>query len=221
VRATLAAVRSDFVVHCQPVHRIVDAGWGNFIVGQPARTFTVDAIGLDSQPVTLIAARLRVVDSTIATLSGDGQLRPLRPGFTPIDVEIGDNQAGAGVTVFEQVRSLDGLRPDQRWVAVPVRLAADESLRFPLPTGLFFLALGTDSSDMPATRVFGGSSGARSPISMSVDGPIMCLPELQPGVQHTHCLARAPGATLTLARSHAGPLEKMSATLALERQEQR
>jgi hypothetical protein len=221
VRASLATIQRDFVIHCQPVHTIRGLEWGNFMVGEPARTLALDAIGLDKQPVTRIAARLRVVDSTVATLTDGGQLRPLRPGFTPIEVQIGDNFADAGVTVFEQVRSFDGLRPDQRWVVAPIRLARGESLRFPLPAGLFFLAFGADSSNVPMTRGFSSGRLAQSPVTMSVAGPIMCMPELGPGVLDTHCLARALGATLTLTRSRAEGAAEIVGTLALERQEQR
>lgn len=223
VRASLAALNRDFVIHCQPVREIRGAGWGNFVVGEPAGTLTVDAIGLDGQPVTRIAARLRVADSTIATLDASGRLRPLRPGHTSIDIEIGDRVAGAEVMVFEPVRTFEGLRPDQRWVVAPIHLRRGASIRWPLPTGLFFLVFGADSSEMPTTRGFegfGSSSITQTPISMSVAGPIMCMPELRPGVLDTHCLARGSGATLTLARSGPGAPNEIVGTLALERQEQ-
>jgi len=225
VRASLAALNRDFVIHCQPVREIRGAGWGNFVVGEPARPLGVEAIGLDGQPVTRIAARLRVVDSTVATLDGVGQVRPLRPGSTYIEVAIGDHRVlGTVVTVFEPVRTFEGLRPDQRWVVAPIRLARGASIRWPLPTGLFFLVFGADSSEMPTTRGFrgfGSGSITQSPISMSVAGPIMCMPELRPGVLDTHCLARAPGATLTIAHAGPGAPDKIVGVLALEREEQR
>lgn len=220
VRTSLATLNRDFVLHCQPVREIRGIGWDNFMVGDSASTLTVDAIGLDGQPVTRIAARLRVDDSTIATLDGDGRLRPLRAGRTGIDISIGDRVTGAGVTVFEPVRTFDGLKPDQRWVVAPIHLTRGGSLRFSLPTGLFFLAFSADSSEIPVTRGFGSRSNPQSPISMSISGPIMCMPELGPGVLDTHCLARAPGATLTVTYSGPGDSHKIVGMLALERQEQ-
>jgi hypothetical protein len=223
VRASLGPLHKDFVIHCEPVRTIRSATWGNFVVGQPPSTLTVDAIGLDGQAVTRIAARLRVEDSTIATLDSSGRLRPLRPGQTDIDIEIGDRVAGAVVTVFEPVRTFDGLGPDQRWVVAPIRLARSASIRWPLPTGLFFLSFSTDSSEVPAARGFQGLGSApighSSPISMSVTGPIMCMPELGPGVPDTHCLARGPGATLTLTYSGPGGPNEIVGSLALERQD--
>jgi hypothetical protein len=227
VRASLAPLHRDFVIHCQPVRKIRDAGWGNFVVGDPAGTLTVDAIGLDGQPVARIAARLRVEDSTIATLDSSGRLRPLRTGQTWIDIEIGDRRAGAFVTVYEPVRTFKGLRPDQRWVVAPIRLTRGASIRWPLPTGVFFLTFSADSSEVPPTRGFvglgsGSSPTVQSPVNMSVAGLIMCtrMPELQPGVLGAYCLARAPGATLILTYSGPGGPNEIVGSLALERQEQ-
>jgi hypothetical protein len=227
VRASLATLTRDFVIHCQPVRKIRDAGWGNFVVGGSASMLTVDAIGLDGQPVTRIAARLRVVDSTIATLDSSGGLRPLRPGQTWIDIEIGDRGAGAFVTVYEPIRTFEGLRPDQRWVVAPIRLARGASIRWPLPTGVFFLTFSADSSEAPPTRGFvglgsGSSPTVQSPIDMCVAGLIMCtrMAEPQPGALGAHCLARAPGATLILTYSGPGGPNEIVGSLALERQEQ-
>jgi hypothetical protein len=227
VRASIATLNSDLVIHCQPVRKIRDAGWGNFVVGDPAGTLTVDAIGLDGKPVTRIAARLRVFDSTIATPDASGRLRPLRPGQTRVDMEIGDRVARAEVTVFEQVRTFEGLRPDQRWVVAPIRLTRGASIRWPLPTGAFFLTFSADSSEVPPTRGFVGLGSAssptvQSPVNMSVAGLIMCTrwPELHPGLLSAYCVARAPGATLILAYSGPGGPNEIVGSLALERQEQ-
>jgi hypothetical protein len=228
VRASLAPLHRDFIVHCEPVRKIRDAGWGNFVVGQPPSTLSVDAIGLDGQPVTRIGARLRVEDSTIATLDSSGRLRPLRPGQTRINIEIGDRRVDAFVTVYEPVRTFEGLRPDQHLVVAPVSLARGASIRWPLPTGVFFLTFSADSSGAPPARGFEGlGSGSnpmvQSPINMSVAGLIMCtrMSESQPGALGAYCLARAPGATLILRYSGPGGPNEIVGSLALERQEQR
>jgi hypothetical protein len=227
VRASLARLHRDFVIHCEPVQKIRDAGWGNFVVGDPASIFTVDAIGLDGQQVTRIAARLRVEDSTIATLDSSGRLRPLRSGETWIDIEIGDRRAGAFVAVYEPVSTFEGLRPDQRLVVAPIRLARGASIRWPLPTGVFFLTFSADSSEAPPARGFvglgsGSSPTVQSPVNMTVAGPIMCtrMDESQPDALGAHCLARAPGATLILTYSGPGRPNEIVGSLAFERQDQ-
>ena len=227
MRASLATLTRDFVIHCQPVRKIRDAGWGNFVVGDPASTLTIDAIGLDGEPVTRIAARLRVEDSTIATLDSSGRLRPLRPGQTWIDIEIGDRRAGSFVTVFEPVRTFEGLRPDQRFVVAPISIMRGASIRWPLPTGVFYLTFSADSNEAPPMRGFvglgsGSSPTEQSPINLSVAGLIMCtpMPQPQPGVLGGWCRARAPGATLILTYSGPGGPNEIAGSLALERQEQ-
>jgi hypothetical protein len=227
VRASLAPLHRDFVIHCEPVRTIRDAGWGNFVLGDPAGTLTVDAIGLDGKPVTRIAARLRVFDSTIATLDASGRLRPLRPGQTSVDMEIGDRVARAEVTVYEPVRTFEGLRADQRLVVAPIRLTRGESIRWPLPAGVFFLTFSADSSEAPPTRGFvglgsGSSPTVQSPINMSVAGPIVCsrMPGYQPGALWAYCNASAPGATLILTYSGPGGPNEIVGSLALERQDQ-
>ena len=226
VRASLAPLHRDFVIHCEPVRTIRGAGWGNFVVGQPPGTLTVNAIGLDGQPVTRIAARLRVEDSTIATLDSSGRLRPLRSGQTWIDIEIGDRRAGDFVTVYEPVRTFEGLRPDQHWVVAPIRITRGASIRWPLPTGVFFLTFSADSSEAPPMRGFvalgsGSSPTVQSPVNMSVAGPIMCTggPE-HPDLLRAYCVARAPGATLILTYSGPGGPNEIVGSLALERQDQ-
>ncbi|HMI45457.1 MAG TPA: hypothetical protein VK491_04765 [Gemmatimonadaceae bacterium] len=226
VRASLAPLHRDFVIHCEPVRTIRGAGWGNFVVGQSPGTLTVDAIGLDGQPVTRIAARLRVEDSTIATLDSSGRLRPLRSGQTWIDIEIGDRRAGDFVTVYEPVRTFEGLRPDQHWVVAPIRITRGASIRWPLPTGVFYLTFSADSSETPPMRGFvglgsGSSPTVQSPVNMSVAGLIICtpIPQPQPGVLGAWCLARAPGATVILTYSGPGGPNEIVGSLALERQE--
>lgn len=226
VRASLAGLKSDFVIHCQPIRKLRSAGWGNFVVGESARTLSVDAVGLDGHPVTRIAATLRVDDSTIATLDGDGRLRPLRPGHASVDVEIGDRVTSEEVTIFEVVSTFEGLRPDQRWVVAPIHLTRGASLRWPLPTGRFFLSFSADSSHMAPTRGFTGLFGSgpivQSPVSMTVAGPIMCtrMSAPEPGVLDAYCLARGPGATVHIARAGLNGPNEIVGSLGLERQEE-
>ena len=227
VRASLATLTRDFVVHCEPVRKISDAGWGNFVIGDPASTLTVDAIGLDGKPVTRIAARLRLFDSTIATLDASGRLRPLRPGHTSVEMEIGDRGARTEVTVFEPVRTFEGLRADQRWVVAPIRITRGASIRWPLPAGVFFLTFSADSTEAPPARGFAGlgsrsSPTVQSPVNMSVAGPVTCtrMPEVRPDVLGAYCVARTPGATLILTYSGPGGPNEIVGSLALEREEQ-
>ena len=188
VRASLGLLSTRFLVRCRPVKDIRATIWNDFVVGDPERELPVDFVAPDGGFVTRIAGRLKIRDSTIATVNGM-RIRPVSPGRTFLELSVGDAATSAAVTVFEPVPSLEGLRPDQRAVAVRVRLTRGESVRWSLPTGLFELAImpGPDRTTSPTVRV---------------DGPVMCLPSLRPGVSRSRCLVRSGGASLIVA--HAG-----------------
>ncbi|MFL5578717.1 MAG: hypothetical protein ACJ79S_22405, partial [Gemmatimonadaceae bacterium] len=65
------------------------------------------------------------------------------------------------------------------------------AVRWPLPRGLFWLS-------------FLPGPDARAAPRLAVDGAIMCMPALGPGVTETHCLARDAGASVTVAHPGEG-----------------
>jgi hypothetical protein len=201
VRATLGALATRVRLSCQPVRELRMKHWYNFVVGDPAQELHVGGYGLDGKPVTRIAATVSVDDDRIAALDGK-RVRPLAPGRTFVTVSVGERWARAAVTVFEPVRSLARLREDQHFVIAPVRLDPGEAVRWPLPEGAFWLVNQVDDvGDAPA---------------LDVSGPVACTPAPAPGVYRTRCVARAPGARVTLShpRSAASPVD---GALALER----
>lgn len=132
----LAARGNDAAVRgVQPTPEVME-----LVLGDSARRLPVAVLGLDSQPVTLIAESTTIGDTNIATL--DGRLvRARAPGSTVVQVKAGENVTRVGVIVYERVRTLDSLRPQQRNVIVSVRLANGESRRWRLAGGTYFLAI--------------------------------------------------------------------------------
>ncbi|HEX6535019.1 MAG TPA: permease prefix domain 2-containing transporter [Gemmatimonadaceae bacterium] len=199
VRASLGPLATDVLVRCRPVRGIRATGFNDFVLGEPPRELPVEFIGVDGQPVMLLSGRASIGDSAVATLDGL-LIRPRGPGRTWLSLKVGDRWTGASIRVFRPVRTLEGLRPeqrpDQRFVAAPVRLARGESVRWPLPVGLFSLVF------LPDRTAERGASQAAP--ALSVDGPIMCMPAPGPRVYNSHCLARGPGATVTAAHPGAG-----------------
>lgn len=190
VVASLGTLTKRFLVHCRPVRAIHATAWNDFVVGGPSREWRVDFAGLDGRSVRLLSARVAVEDSNIAVMNGL-HIRPLAVGRTHLSVRVGDRSSGAAIRVFEEVPTLDGLRADQRLVAVPIRLIPGRREQWTLPEGTFSLVF------LEGNEV-GQDANPPAPL-MSVDGPIMCLPALAPRVYNSRCLARAPGATLTVA----------------------
>lgn len=184
VRASLGALTTNLLLRCRPVRDVHSGYWTDFVVGDSARELDVVAVGVDGRRVTLLGAWLSVEDSTVAVLDGL-RVHPRSPGETRVGLRVGERTADFLVRVFEPVPTLAGLRPDQRLVAAPVRLARGASVRWPLPTGRFYLSFlrGADSKAAPR---------------LSVDGAVMCMPALGPGVYDTRCVGREPGAWVTV-----------------------
>lgn len=201
VRATLGALVTRVRLSCQPVRRLGMKHWYNFVLGGPAQELRVSGIGFDGRPVTRIAADVRVEDPAVAALDGT-HIRPLAPGRTVVTVSVGKRWTDAAVTVFEPVRTLEGLRPDQRYVLASVRLQPGEMVRWPLPLGYFWLV----------NQV---NDGGEAP-DLTVAGRVSCGPEPGPGVYRSYCVALGRDASVTLAHPGAKASALVGA-LALER----
>jgi hypothetical protein len=202
VRASAGAVATTVILRCRPVKAVHTETYVNFVAGDAGRDLAFMAIGVDGRPVDLLTGELHVEDSTIATLHGT-HLRPVRPGTTHVVMHIGDGEGWTGVSVYEQVRTFDGLRPDQQLVVAPMRLARDSTVRWPLPIGLFELSYGRSSDTQPIP-------------TFAVDGPVMCMPDFAPTVDHVNCLVRGPGASLRI--THPGTvMGEVSGSIALWR----
>ena len=205
VRASLGPLVTRVALSCQPVRWLSMRGWYNFALGDAAQPLRVGAIGLDGQPVSRLAADVRIDDPSIATFERTPEgtrLVPLAPGRTIVHVSAGGQHTGARVTVFEPVSTLEGLEPEQRYVLASTRLAPRASVRWPLPVGHFWLVNQVDGN--------GDAPG------LAVGGPVTCRPALAPGVYRTRCVVRGSGASITLAHPGSGA-SALDAVLAIER----
>ena len=112
------------------------------------------------RPLTALTALLLVGackgplidDSAVAMLDGM-RVRPRSPGNTLVEIRVGARSAIVGVTVYERVSTLEGLRADQRNVAVPVRLTSGEQRRWRLAPGEYLPAILSDQSGRERLRL--------------------------------------------------------------------
>jgi hypothetical protein len=203
LRASVGSVQTTVLVRCRPVKEFQTEMWIPLVAGGPARGLRFSAVGPDGRAVDLLAGDLRIRDSTVATLRGT-VVRPVAPGRTVITMRVGNAETLTGVSVYEPVRTLEGLRPEQRYVAAPVSLARGDTIRWALPTGLFQLFYQRESP------------GSAVP-SLAVDGPVMCMPDFGPRAPIVRCLVRGPGASIRIA--HPGTTRApLAGRLALEMQ---
>lgn len=206
VRASAGAVSTTLLIRCRPVKQLYTDMWLQLVAGEARHPIGLWAVGPDSGVVTLLAGDIHVGDTAIAALSGRG-IRPRAPGHTVIITRIGDAEAITGVTVYEPVQTLDGLRPDQKFVVAPVRVGRDETIRWPLPSGQFWMVYLRHSSRDAMPRI-------------ATQGPVMCMPDFVAGVDFVHCLVRGDGASVTI--THPGTTDSaIAGRLALGRQEDR
>ena len=167
VRASLGALSTDLLVHCRPVRDVYAPAMLDLVVGYPARDVPFEAVGVDGHPVTLLAGRFMVQDSSIATLEGSG-IRARSAGITQLQARFGERSSFTSVHVYERVVSPEGVRPGQH-VAVPVQLGAGEIRRWRLPAGAYFLAILPDSAAWQRPRLAVADANCRSAV-----GHIMC-----------------------------------------------
>jgi hypothetical protein len=137
VGASLGQLSTQLVLMCRPVHRVNASAEVNLVVGDSAGVpfLAYDAKG---SIVSLLRGELSVEDSSVATLAVAADdtrfVRARAPGFTILDVHIGDRIASAGVHVYERASSLEGIRPGQS-LAVPVELRGGDMREWHLPAG--------------------------------------------------------------------------------------
>jgi hypothetical protein len=145
MRASLGPLSTTFVLYCRPIRAFV-FGINNYalVVGGPSKALRLVGQGVDGRPVTLLAARLSVRDSAIASLD-HGRVSPRSPGQTVIQVESGDSRTRVNVEVIQLVEAPSDLRPYHAFVA-RIRLAGGESENWHVPPGRYELRFISDSS---------------------------------------------------------------------------
>jgi hypothetical protein len=203
LRASIGRVSTPVLVRCRPVRKLLAESWLQLVVGDSARSLSFWALSPDSQVVHRLTGDIYVDDSTVASLAG-ARIRALTAGHTRVTMHVGDSQTSTLVSVYEPVRTLDGLRPDQRFVAAPVRLAPGETIRWSLPRGHFVLDYDPDFSSQPLPKI-------------ALSGWIACAPAVIRTIQPVSCLVGGPGASLRI--SHPGTrTSSITGVIHLERQ---
>jgi hypothetical protein len=198
VRASVDGAATNVHLLCRPLRELRTPGVMELVLGDSAQDLPVAALGLDGQPVALIGGSATIGDTNIATLDGF-RIRARAPGNTLVEVKAGEHVARVGVLVYERVRTLDSLRPQQRNVIVSVHLASGESRRWRLAGGTYFLAILPD--DMGRQRPQLATIGAN------------CMPTV--GERHYICLGQNDASVIVY--NPAGSKQDADGEVAVER----
>lgn len=198
VRASLSRVSTTFVLYCRPIRGFdfgPRAGSYNYalFVGGASKALDVVGRGTDGHPVTLLAARLSVRDSQIASLD-HGRVSGRRPGETLVQVESGDSRARLHIEVIQLVSAPAELRP-YRAFAARVRLEGGETENWHVPGGRYELRFIPDSDGHGQVFLAATNSNCAR---YSDGGPhLSCVARADATVVLGNPQATGPGGTLT------------------------
>lgn len=140
IRTSYARLVTTAVIRCRPVRSVRIAGPIQFILGDAAKSIPVQVLGLQGEPVSMLAGTVTLQDSGIVEAEGL-RIRPLSVGGTLLSLRVGDQEGAAGVHVFELVTTLDLLTAEKQFVALRLRLASGELRRWQLPVGQWMLTM--------------------------------------------------------------------------------
>lgn len=140
LRVSLGGVATNALLRCRPVRSVRVVGPMQFILGDSSQEMQIEVRGMNGERLDTFAMAVTVTDSTVVTVHGL-RIHPRSIKGTVADVRVGDESAGFGIHVYERAATLDGLRPEQQFVAVPLRLASGEVRRWHLPTGQWMFTM--------------------------------------------------------------------------------
>jgi hypothetical protein len=149
IRVMAAGLSTRAALYCRPMSGFSFPTHNyNLYVGGPPQRLEVTGRGIDGRPVTLLAARVRVRDSLVASVV-NGAIVPKRAGTTIIDVEAGDDRTTLSVQVVQLATSTAALRPNEIFVE-PLALRRNDVRSYPIPAGRFEIRFISDSTSTPA-----------------------------------------------------------------------
>jgi hypothetical protein len=178
VRVALGALARRFKLLCRPIKgfRFVYSATRPFVVGDAPRALEFAAVGVDDRPERVLAGTLSIGDSSVAELRGL-TVRPLSPGATMAELDLGECFWAMAVTVNERVESPAALRTDNDvFLVAPLRLVDGERRGWRLPRGEYRVGLLTQAN--VDTQLLLGRTAMN------------CVPWITGG-QNYHCIALA------------------------------
>jgi hypothetical protein len=207
VQATFVGLAKDFVLHCRPIVSLEGPSWMDFVVGDSPRDLSFLARGPDGVAVTELRGSVTILDGSIAELIGN-TVRPKRPGQTTVIVAIGDKEARISVLVYRSVTSFVNSPPNERLLAMRVRLAQDDTVELPLPKAVFWVKyFSTDRGAAPPTIKLRGNGSCTT-------GDGIHLQRVEDGEYAKYCFT-GDGATMMIAHGEMGA-KMVNGTIALD-----
>lgn len=140
LRVSIGRVATSVLLRCRPVRNVYAAGPMQFILGDSSQEMQLQVVGMHGEPVDSFAMAVTFTKSSVVRMTGL-RLYPLSIEATVATVRVGDESSSFGIHVYERVGTLAGLRPEQRFAALPLQLASGEVQRWPLPAGQWMFTM--------------------------------------------------------------------------------
>ena len=132
-------VSTTITVLCRPIAGFRVPRVMHLTVGGRPVPLEVGAVGENREPVALVAGRLSVRDSLVATVN-DGLVYPKGRGATTIEVEAGDCAMSILIEVVEPAQNASDLLPHQ-YFAESLSVSPGEIRNWRLPAGRYEIRL--------------------------------------------------------------------------------
>jgi hypothetical protein len=175
VDVSRGAARARLVVRCRPIIGVRPLGIASLTVGGPPAAFALQAVGLQREPVTEIAASATVLDTSVAVLR-DGLVYPKGRGVTRLEVALPHCVSSARIEVLERVAAPDALEASQQFEDT-LTLVPEEIRSWTLRPNLYVFELEADSA---------------AQASLAFDAPGFNCARWSDVPRGLSCLARAP-----------------------------
>jgi hypothetical protein len=200
VHASIGALATRISVRCRPVKEVRAPAVLDIVAGGPAQDVPFEATDFSGRPVTLLAGRISVGDSTIATLDGQ-RIRGRAMGNTWVITRFGDRESFTSVHVVQRIWYIGSIRSGEA-VVLPVRVGPGEMHQWSIPAGRYLLAMVADTDEHVPPGLF----VARATCDRVLD--------------HLQCMAREGATVITYGQQGADRARAQSGNLAIWRQEE-
>ena len=153
VKAAIGKIGTKAILYCRPVEKVrIEAPIQFVMPGDSAQQIKVQAFDATGNPVVPLSAAITIRDTAVATIEGD-RVIPRSPGASVIGVRVGNRDAGAGVHVYQRVSTLDGIRREQRLVAIPLEMSPGESHTWHLGAGGWMISMLPENDEKNGIRL--------------------------------------------------------------------
>lgn len=139
IAATIGDLSTTVTLLCRPIVSIGIPRLLRLPVGAPPTRLEFGAIGVDGEPIDMIAGTASIGDTLVATLV-EGEVRGRARGITAVELEAGGCATSVPIEVIEANARADALLPNQQY-GESLSMSAGELRSWRVPPGRYEISL--------------------------------------------------------------------------------